>query len=166
MAVTGLLQPEYPWEFVQIGTRVVTDRTRSDHWLLLIYGVGSLCENIQSARFLLDKKDPSSPVPRSQELLVYPEPTEREGYVPNVAYSCGAMRLREQLFSLYATILQFYIIKIKSPMQALGFDGDKRGSGRGRILEAQNSARTFDCRLHSTNTGGRFEHVSNQRKQS
>jgi len=41
---------------------------------------------------LLDKKDPSIILARSREPLVRPEPAEREGYVPNVVYTCGAMR--------------------------------------------------------------------------
>jgi hypothetical protein len=41
------------------------------------------------------KKDPSKILARSREPLVYPEPTEREGYVPNVVYTCGAMRHRD-----------------------------------------------------------------------
>ena len=59
---------------------------------------------------------------RSREPLVHPEPTEREGYVPNVVYTCGAMRHRDQIVLPYAvsdTFSNFATIKIAALMQAV-----------------------------------------------
>jgi predicted GH43/DUF377 family glycosyl hydrolase len=116
----AFLQPEYPWEFVQIGN-CGSPIELDDHWLLLIHGVGPV-RKYSIGAVLLDKKDPSKVVARSQEPLVYPEPTEREGYVPNVVYTCGAMRLGEQIILPYAisdTFSNFATIKIEALMQAL-----------------------------------------------
>ena len=60
-------------------------------WLLLTHGVGPVRKYSIGAA-LLDKNDPSKVLARSREPLVRPEPSEREGYVPNVVYTCGAMR--------------------------------------------------------------------------
>ena len=86
----SILQPEYPWEFVQIGN-CGSPIELDDCWLLLTHGVGPV-RKYSIGAVLLDKKDPSKVLARSREPLVRPEPTEREGYVPNVVYTCGAMR--------------------------------------------------------------------------
>ena len=74
-----------------------------------------------------DKNDPSKVLARSREPLVRPEPTEREGYVPNVVYTCGAMRHRDLIILPYAvsdTFSNFATIKIAALMQAIeGCDG-------------------------------------------
>ena len=70
----------------------------------------------------MDKKDPSKVLARSREPLVRPEPTEREGYVPNVVYTCGAMRHGDQIILPYAisdTFSNFATIKIAALMQAV-----------------------------------------------
>jgi predicted GH43/DUF377 family glycosyl hydrolase len=51
---------------------------------------------------LLDKADPSRVLARSREPLVHPEPSAREGYVPNVVYTCGGMRYHERIVLPYA----------------------------------------------------------------
>jgi predicted GH43/DUF377 family glycosyl hydrolase len=51
---------------------------------------------------LLDKADPSKILARSSEPLVRPEPSDREGYVPNVVYTCGAMRHNDRIILPYA----------------------------------------------------------------
>ena len=84
-----ILQPQYPWEFVQIGN-CGSPIELDDCWLLLIHGVGPV-RHYSIGAVLLDKKDPSKVLARSREPLVRPEPTEREGYVPNVVYTCGAL---------------------------------------------------------------------------
>jgi len=65
----------------------------------------------------LDKKDPSKVLGRSREPLVRPEPTQREGYVPNVVYTCGAMRHGDRIVLPYAvsdTFSNFATIDIKA----------------------------------------------------
>ena len=115
-----ILQPEYPWEFVQIGN-CGSPIELDDCWLLLIHGVGPV-RKYSIGAVLLDKKDPSKVLARSREPLVYPEPTEREGYVPNVVYTCGAMRHRDQIILPYAvsdTFSNFATISIAGLMQAV-----------------------------------------------
>jgi len=115
-----ILQPQYPWEFVQIGN-CGSPIELDDCWLLLIHGVGPV-RHYSIGAVLLDKKDPSKVLARSREPLVQPEPTEREGYVPNVVYTCGAMRHRDQIILPYAvsdTFSNFATIKISALMQAI-----------------------------------------------
>jgi predicted GH43/DUF377 family glycosyl hydrolase len=115
----SILQPEYPWEFVQIGN-CGSPVELDDCWLLLTHGVGPVRKYSIGAA-LLDKKDPSKVIARSREPLVRPEPTEREGYVPNVVYTCGAMRHGDQIILPYAisdTYSNFATIKIAALMQA------------------------------------------------
>jgi predicted GH43/DUF377 family glycosyl hydrolase len=115
-----ILQPEYPWEFVQIGN-CGSPIELDDYWLLLTHGVGPV-RKYSIGAVLLDKKDPSKVIARSREPLVRPEPTEREGYVPNVVYTCGAMRHADQIIMPYAvsdTFSNFATIKIAALMQAV-----------------------------------------------
>ncbi|MFP3380908.1 glycosidase, partial [Bacillus sp. SIMBA_069] len=51
---------------------------------------------------LLDKQDPSKTLARSSQPLIRPNPSEREGYVPNVVYTCGAMRHGNKIILPYA----------------------------------------------------------------
>jgi predicted GH43/DUF377 family glycosyl hydrolase len=116
----SFLRPEYPWEFVQIGN-CGSPIELDDCWLLLIHGVGPV-RKYSIGAVLLDKNDPSKILARSREPLVRPEPTEREGYVPNVVYTCGAMRHRDQIILPYAisdTYSNFATIKISALMQAV-----------------------------------------------
>ena len=69
---------------------------------------------------LLDKKDPSKVLARSREPLIRPEPAEREGYVPNVVYTCGAMRHNGRIILPYAvsdTFSTFATIEIAELMK-------------------------------------------------
>ena len=51
---------------------------------------------------MLDKQDPTKVLARSREPLVHPDPSQREGYVPNVVYTCGAIRHGERIILPYA----------------------------------------------------------------
>ena len=116
----SILQPEHPWEFVQIGN-CGSPIELDDSWLLLIHGVGPV-RKYSIGAVLLDKKDPSKVIARSREPLVRTEPTEREGYVPNVVYTCGAMRHRNQIILPYAisdTFSTFATIPIEALMRAV-----------------------------------------------
>jgi predicted GH43/DUF377 family glycosyl hydrolase len=116
----SFLQPQHPWEFVQIGN-CGSPVELDDCWLLLTHGVGPV-RKYSIGAVLLDKKDPSRVLARSREPLVRPEPTEREGYVPNVVYTCGAMRHSDQIILPYAisdTFSNFATIKIAALMQAV-----------------------------------------------
>ena len=116
----AILQPEYPWEFVQIGN-CGSPIELDDGWLLLTHGVGPV-RRYSIGAVLLDKKDPSKVLARSREPLVRPDPTEREGYVPNVVYTCGAMRHDDQIILPYAvsdTFSSFATIRIAALMHGL-----------------------------------------------
>ncbi len=95
-----IMKPLYPWEFVQIGNCGAPIEL-DDCWLLLTHGVGAV-RRYSIGVALLDKKDPSKVIARSREPLVRPEPSEREGYVPNVVYTCGAMRHHGKIILPYA----------------------------------------------------------------
>jgi predicted GH43/DUF377 family glycosyl hydrolase len=115
-----LLKPEYPWEFVQIGN-CGSPIELDDCWLLLTHGVGPVRKYSIGAA-LLDKRDPSKVLARSSEPLLRPEPSEREGYVPNVVYTCGAMRHRDHIILPYAvsdTFSNFATMKISELRQAV-----------------------------------------------
>lgn len=115
-----LLQPKFPWEFVQIGN-CGSPIELDEGWLLLTHGVGAV-RKYSIGAVLLDKSDPSKVLARSREPLVRPEQSEREGYVPNVVYTCGALRHRDQIILPYAvsdTFSTLATIKIAALLQAL-----------------------------------------------
>ena len=95
----AILKPQFPWEFVQIGN-CGSPIELDEGWLLLTHGVGPVRKYSIGAA-LLDKNDPSRVLARSVEPLLHPEPSEREGYVPNVVYTCGAIRVGDDLFLPY-----------------------------------------------------------------
>ncbi|WP_026606783.1 glycoside hydrolase family 130 protein [Methylocapsa acidiphila] len=115
-----ILKPQFPWEFVQIGN-CGSPIELDNGWLLLTHGVGAVRKYSIGAA-LLDKADPSKVLARSREPLVRPDMSEREGYVPNVVYTCGAMRHNDQIILPYAvsdTFSNFATIKIDALMQAM-----------------------------------------------
>jgi predicted GH43/DUF377 family glycosyl hydrolase len=95
-----LLEPRYDWELVQTGNCGSPIKTPRG-WLLLTHGVGAMRRYVISA-LLLDLKDPSRIVGRLDKPLIEPEGSEREGYVPNVVYTCGWMRHGALLVIPYA----------------------------------------------------------------
>jgi predicted GH43/DUF377 family glycosyl hydrolase len=116
----AILKPQFPWEFVQIGN-CGSPIELEEGWLLLTHGVGPVRKYSIGAA-LLDKRDPSKVLARSREPLLRPEPSEREGYVPNVVYTCGAMRHNDQIILPYAvsdTFSNFATIKISALLQAM-----------------------------------------------
>lgn len=116
----GILNPRFAWEFVQIGN-CGSPIELDEGWLLLTHGVGPV-RRYSIGAVLLDKEDPSRILARSREPLVRPEPSEREGYVPNVVYTCGAMRHNDQIILPYAvsdTFSNFATIKIAALMQIM-----------------------------------------------
>jgi predicted GH43/DUF377 family glycosyl hydrolase len=84
-----LLLPAFPWELIQIGNCGSPIETPAG-WLVLSHGVGPMRKYCIGA-FLLDLEDPSRVIGRLREPLLQPNADEREGYVPNVVYSCGAL---------------------------------------------------------------------------
>ncbi len=84
-----LQQPQFPWEFNQIGNCGSPIETEAG-WLIITHGVGPMRRYCLGAS-LLDLEDPSKEIGRLAEPLVIPNNDEREGYVPNVLYSCGSI---------------------------------------------------------------------------
>lgn len=85
---TLIARPTYPWEFVQLGNCGSPIETDAG-WLVLTHGVGPMRKYAMGA-FLLDRDDPARLLGRLKVPLLEPNANEREGYVPNVVYSCGA----------------------------------------------------------------------------
>ncbi|HUX08316.1 MAG TPA: glycoside hydrolase family 130 protein [Acidobacteriota bacterium] len=86
---TVLLKPAFPWELVQLGNCGSPIETDAG-WLVLSHGVGPMREYCIGA-FLLDRDDPSKVIGRLREPLLRANENEREGYVPNVVYTCGGL---------------------------------------------------------------------------
>jgi predicted GH43/DUF377 family glycosyl hydrolase len=95
-----LMEPLYTWEFVQLGNCGSPVKTGKG-WLLLTHGVGAMRTYVISA-VLLDLKDPSVIIGRLAKPLIEADENEREGYVPNVVYTCGLMRHDDVLIIPYA----------------------------------------------------------------
>ena len=84
-----LLMPTYPWEFFKIGNCGSPIETKAG-WLVLSHGVGAMRKYCIGA-FLLDLENPGKVIGRLRSPLLEPNESEREGYVPNVVYTCGAL---------------------------------------------------------------------------
>ncbi|MBW2599946.1 MAG: glycoside hydrolase family 130 protein [Deltaproteobacteria bacterium] len=82
-------EPRYPWEFIQLGNSGSPIET-GEGWLLITHGVGPMRRYCLGA-VLLDLHDPSKIIGQLREPLLAPNEEEREGYVPNVVYSCGSI---------------------------------------------------------------------------
>jgi len=95
-----LLKPKFPWEFIQLGNCGSPIETEAG-WLVLSHGVGAMRKYCIGA-FLLDRDDPTKVIGRLREPLIKPNENEREGYVPNVVYSCGSLVHDRRLVIPYA----------------------------------------------------------------
>nr|WP_239804907.1 glycoside hydrolase family 130 protein [Croceicoccus hydrothermalis] len=94
-----LMGPKYPWEFIQIGncgSPVLTEHG----WLLFTHGVGAM-RKYSLGCALLDLDDPSKVLARSKAPVLTAEDDDRSGYVPNVVYTCGVMKMGEQILIPY-----------------------------------------------------------------
>jgi len=95
-----LLSPAEPWEFIKMGNCGSPIETEAG-WLVLSHGVGAMRKYCLGA-FLLDLNDPTRVIGRLREPLLSPNEAEREGYVPNVVYTCGALLHGRELVIPYA----------------------------------------------------------------
>jgi predicted GH43/DUF377 family glycosyl hydrolase len=95
-----VLKPKFPWEFIQMGNCGSPIETEAG-WLVLSHGVGPMRKYCIGA-FLLDRDDPTKVLGRLRQPLITPDKNEREGYVPNVVYSCGSLVHGRQLIIPYA----------------------------------------------------------------
>ena len=94
-----LLEPKFPWELVQIGNCGAPIEL-DEGWLVLTHGVGAMRKYAIGAA-LLDKHDPSIVIGRTANPILSAADEDREGYVPNVVYTCGAIRVGNDLFLPY-----------------------------------------------------------------
>jgi len=94
-----LQEPVHPLEFVQVGNCGSPVET-SEGWLALFHGVGPMRRYSVWAE-LLDLDDPSQVIGRLDEPILTPDEHERDGYVPNVVYTCGSMIHRDTLIIPY-----------------------------------------------------------------
>jgi len=93
------LGPEHPWEFLQVGncgSPLETD----EGWLVVTHGVGPM-RRYSLGAMLLDTHDPTKIIARLEDPLMMPNEEEREGYVPNVVYSCGTIINNGELIIAY-----------------------------------------------------------------
>ncbi len=115
--------PKFPWEIVQIGNCGSPIETEAG-WLVITHGVGPMRRYCLGAS-LFDLEDPSIEIGRLVEPLVIPNTDEREGYVPNVLYSCGSIIHNGELIipyglsdycSSFATVkIAILLDKLKNP---------------------------------------------------
>jgi predicted GH43/DUF377 family glycosyl hydrolase len=103
-----ILAPRYPWEFVQMGN-CGSPIEINEGWLVLTHGVG-VVRNYCIGACLLDKDDPSKVLARTPRPLLEPAQDERNGYVPNVVYSCGGLVRGRTLFLPYGVADDFATI--------------------------------------------------------
>jgi predicted GH43/DUF377 family glycosyl hydrolase len=115
-----IVEPRWPWEFVQLGNcgpPIEID----EGWLVLTHGVGSVRTYCLGA-CLLDKQEPSKVIARSVRPLVRPAPEARDGYVPNVVYSCGAIVLGRTLLLPYGvadTFTAFAALNVDALLESM-----------------------------------------------
>jgi len=95
-----LRKPKYYWELIQVGNCGSPIET-SEGWLVITHGVGQMRKYCIGA-LLLDLNDPLKVIGSLKEPLIVPNEDEREGYVPNVVYSCGAIVHNDMLVIPYA----------------------------------------------------------------
>jgi predicted GH43/DUF377 family glycosyl hydrolase len=115
-----LLSPKYSWEQVQIGN-CGSPIELEEGWLLLTHGVGAMRKYSVGA-VLLDKDDPSRVIGRTEMPLLAAADEDREGYVPNVVYTCGALKYGAWLFVPYGVAdssVAFAFIHIEELVAAL-----------------------------------------------
>ncbi len=109
-----LLEPKYPWELIQIGNCGAPIEL-DEGWLVLTHGVGAMRKYSIGAA-LLDKDDPAKVLGRTTSPILSAADEDREGYVPNVVYTCGAIRTGDDLFLPYGVAdssVCFAIVAIK-----------------------------------------------------
>lgn len=95
-----LLRPAETWESVKIGNCGSPIETEAG-WLVFTHGVGPMRKYCIGAA-LLNLHDPTRVIGRLREPLLVPQGNEREGYVPNVVYSCGSLLHGREVILPYA----------------------------------------------------------------
>ncbi|NQU33693.1 MAG: response regulator [Bacteroidetes bacterium] len=130
--------PKYPWEFIQIGN--CGSPIETEHgWLVITHGVGTMRKYCLGAT-LLDLDDPTKVIGQLTEPLLSPNEEEREGYVPNVVYSCGSIIHNDELVIPYAmsdTASTYASVPLEDLFSRLipsDYKSKKKSNSRARIL--------------------------------
>ncbi|KAG1647933.1 1,4-beta-mannosyl-N-acetylglucosamine phosphorylase [Nymphon striatum] len=97
---TLIQEPKFPWEFVQLGNSGSPIETDAG-WLVLTHGVGAVRRYVLGA-ILLDLNNPKKVLAQLENPLLIANEIEREGYVPNVVYSCGSILHNKDIIIPYA----------------------------------------------------------------
>lgn len=116
--------PSRPWELIQTGNCGSPVETESG-WLVLTHGVGPMREYAMGA-LLLDRDDPGRVVGALRDPLMRPADDERDGYVPNVVYSCGALLNGDDLLVPYGvsdSSVRFAFVDVPRLLDRLTDDG-------------------------------------------
>lgn len=118
---SSLLQvPKRPWELLQIGNAGSPIETDAG-WLVITHAVGPMRRYTLGA-ILLDIDDPLQIIGELEEPLLEPDKEEREGYVPNVVYSCGSVIHNNHLVIAYGasdTTTRFATLDVDSLLSKL-----------------------------------------------
>jgi predicted GH43/DUF377 family glycosyl hydrolase len=115
-----LQKPEQAWELMQVGNSGSPIETPQG-WLVITHSVGAMRQYSLGA-ILLDLNNPEKIIGRLKEPLLLPNEEEREGYVPNVVYSCGSMIHGDDLIIPYGMsdyCSSYITVPIKDLMLAL-----------------------------------------------
>ena len=112
------ITPRWPWEFIQIGN-CGSPIEIDEGWLTILHGVG-MVRNYTIGACLLDKTDPTKVLARTARPLLYPTSETRDGYVPNVVYSCGSLLHSRQLLLPYGVADNFATFASVSIDELLG----------------------------------------------
>jgi predicted GH43/DUF377 family glycosyl hydrolase len=119
-----LQTPRRPWELLQIGNCGSPIETEAG-WVVLTHGVGPMREYSIGA-LLLDRTEPSRVIGALRDPLLVPDEDTRDGYVPNVVYSCGALRHDDQLLLPYGASdasVRFALVELPLLIERLTADG-------------------------------------------
>jgi len=119
-------RPKYPWELVQVGNSGSPIETK-EGWLVITHAVGSMREYTLGAS-LYELENPEKEIGRLSSPLMVPNESEREGYVPNVIYSCGSMVHGEDLIIPYAMsdhASTYATVNLKELLDVLKASGSK-----------------------------------------
>ena len=124
-----LQRPHEPWEIVQLGNCGSPLETPAG-WLVLTHGVGPI-RGYSIGAILLDLDDPRKVIGRLHQPLLTPAAAERNGYVPNVVYSCGGLLHGNTLVLPYGSsdvAIRIALINLDELLGRLQGTGTKRGA--------------------------------------
>ncbi len=119
-----IIAPHWPWEFVQMGNSGSPIEIE-EGWLVLTHGVGPL-RVYSIGALLLDLEDPTKVIGGLREPLLRPAEDDRDGYVPNVVYSCGSLLHGDQLLLPYGVCdasVRFALVDVPLLLERLTADG-------------------------------------------